>query len=429
MSHVDEGTLHAYLDGALDSLPAAQAEQVRRHLAMCGECQARLEEERALRDEASAILGGVALDVGDLPAFEDLRAMAAARAAPSASPGSRLRRVAWAASVVLAMGTGWFLRGGVPQPSRTLERMDHATEAAAPPDAAVSDEALTDRLPSDEPAADATAGPPALEASTRGSAAPEAGAPAEGVAPPPTRGAARTTAGADQTSGGGVSEPGARVAGGDAPAAPPPVAQRFPPSQASAKLAVERDPAFTLSAIAEPDSAAGPGRGLAGDSADAAPLLTPADLWAAVQQERRADAVPSSTAIPIDVARRADQRSAEAQRERRFVAPSGAAVPAAAGEPTANTGSLVVPGLTVVLVTRLEEPELAGAVRVLQLLETGDTLELVHLPAGVDPGLLPAVGDGRTQLLAPRDGGWLVVRARASAEVLSALLARLGGGL
>jgi hypothetical protein len=91
-------------------------------------------------------------------------------------------------------------------------------------------------------------------------------------------------------------------------------------------------------------------------------------------------------------------------------------------------GSLIVPGLSVVSVARLEEAELAGGVRVLQLMENGDTLELVHIPAGVDPALLPAVGDGRTQLLSPRAGGWMVLRARASADVLAGLVRRLGGG-
>jgi hypothetical protein len=91
-------------------------------------------------------------------------------------------------------------------------------------------------------------------------------------------------------------------------------------------------------------------------------------------------------------------------------------------------GSLVVPGLSVISVTWMEEAELVGAVRVLQVMEGGDTLELVHIPAGVDPAVLPAVGDGRTQLLAPRDGGWLVLRARTSAVVLSSLLRSLGGG-
>ena len=42
MSHIDEGALHAYLDGALDSYPAAEATRIREHLESCAACAARL---------------------------------------------------------------------------------------------------------------------------------------------------------------------------------------------------------------------------------------------------------------------------------------------------------------------------------------------------------------------------------------------------
>ncbi len=100
MSHVDEGTLHAYLDGAL---PPAERSQVDVHLAGCPECQERLVEAQALIARADALL---ALE---LPAE---------RAAP---PLHELRRrplwrrvrwpVAWAATITLAVGLGWMLRG------------------------------------------------------------------------------------------------------------------------------------------------------------------------------------------------------------------------------------------------------------------------------------------------------------------------------
>src|SRR3989441_5767239 len=53
MSHVDEGTLHAYLDGAL---PPAERSQVDVHLAGCPECQERLVEAQALIARADALL-------------------------------------------------------------------------------------------------------------------------------------------------------------------------------------------------------------------------------------------------------------------------------------------------------------------------------------------------------------------------------------
>src|SRR5207245_1032471 len=57
MSHVDDGTLHAYLDGEL-SPPEAQA--VEAHVAQCLACGTRLEEERALIVRAGELLAQAA---------------------------------------------------------------------------------------------------------------------------------------------------------------------------------------------------------------------------------------------------------------------------------------------------------------------------------------------------------------------------------
>jgi hypothetical protein len=157
----------------------------------------------------------------------------------------------------------------------------------------------------------------------------------------------------------------------------------------------------------------------------------PADLWAAARQRQGRPATqallpPSPSASDAFAARGAPEPMA--REARRMINAAGSAIPVAADAFFQAGGSLVVPGLSVVSVAWMEERDLVGAVRVLQLMENGDTLELVHLPAGVAPALLPAVGDGRTQVLSPREGGWLVVRARTSADVLSALLRRLEGG-
>src|ERR671923_128330 len=53
MSHADDGTLHAYLDGELSALEAARLEA---HLAECAPCRARLAEERDVLNRASRIL-------------------------------------------------------------------------------------------------------------------------------------------------------------------------------------------------------------------------------------------------------------------------------------------------------------------------------------------------------------------------------------
>ena len=53
MSHVDEGQLHAYLDGGLSAMDAVRVE---RHLAECAPCRQRLEEARALVQRAARLL-------------------------------------------------------------------------------------------------------------------------------------------------------------------------------------------------------------------------------------------------------------------------------------------------------------------------------------------------------------------------------------
>ena len=73
MSHVDKGELHAYLDGALDEYPAAEAERIREHVDQCAQCAISLEAERRVRMDAQAILGLAAPEV-DMPSLEELRA-------------------------------------------------------------------------------------------------------------------------------------------------------------------------------------------------------------------------------------------------------------------------------------------------------------------------------------------------------------------
>ena len=89
MSHVDEGALHAYLDGALDEYPAAEARRVREHLEDCAECAERLEVERRVRGDASAMLGLAAPRV-EAPSFEELRAYVRGLGAACALPGVRV---------------------------------------------------------------------------------------------------------------------------------------------------------------------------------------------------------------------------------------------------------------------------------------------------------------------------------------------------
>ncbi len=101
MSHVDEGTLHAYLDG---ELPSAERTAIEAHLADCATCRANLTEERALRERATAVLGSARPAERPAPPLEQLRRE------PQRSPWRVRRSFAWAASIALALGIGYYLR-------------------------------------------------------------------------------------------------------------------------------------------------------------------------------------------------------------------------------------------------------------------------------------------------------------------------------
>lgn len=132
MSHVDEGLLHAWLDGALQTGDAGEAREIEDHLAHCADCRARLEEARRLKATTDSILALTEpADLGNVPPFEEILARKAAEgddapattgtgsdAAPDGGaisfPHPPRRRaitpLAWAASLVLAIGAGWWAR-------------------------------------------------------------------------------------------------------------------------------------------------------------------------------------------------------------------------------------------------------------------------------------------------------------------------------
>lgn len=58
MSHADDGTLNALLDGELGD---AEAAEVRAHLASCAECAARFQDAQRFLDEAADLLGVLTL--------------------------------------------------------------------------------------------------------------------------------------------------------------------------------------------------------------------------------------------------------------------------------------------------------------------------------------------------------------------------------
>ncbi len=128
MSHVDDGTLHAYLDG---ELAPAEAQGVDAHLAQCPACRGRVEEERALISRAGELLALAAPPERAVPPFRagDIR--------PLKRLWWRARLpLAWAATVVLALGIGTYLGSG----SRALmERPAAAPQPDLPRDLVAAD--------------------------------------------------------------------------------------------------------------------------------------------------------------------------------------------------------------------------------------------------------------------------------------------------
>ncbi len=409
MWHVDDGALHAYLDGALDEYPVAEARRVREHLESCADCRARLDEERGLREEADRILGLAAPRV-EVPTFEELRAYVRAREPARTAASVRLYRLGWAASVALALGTGWILRGGIPVQVRA------PGVGSSPTSSAALDAAEEAQAPA---AAPSTSGASLPEADDRGLERERAPEPAaEPAAPASRRQNIAVSAQPNALTGGAGGTPVAQrreVAAGGGGGAPAPAA-----------LADAAD--LDEVAKASLDSVSGPAVSdvVAARQAPAPP--TAAAAPAPTAERTRTDA----SFRDADAARRAtpDQRLSSAVTAAPPLEPlAGAAQGGRAAQPSDapadDAFGLVVPGLDVLDVLPVGQGTTFAGMRALQRLESGDTLEIVHLPEGVAPTSLAPLREGWRELVLPRGSGWLVMRAPVAEPVLVELLQRL----
>lgn len=119
MRHVTDGELHAFLDGSLDLLPDGRGSEVRDHISGCSVCRERLQDEEVVRARVQDILNGPAVPEIALPTFEELRERAAAPGPPSPDADGEETKptryrgplrgtpLAWAATIVVALGVGW----------------------------------------------------------------------------------------------------------------------------------------------------------------------------------------------------------------------------------------------------------------------------------------------------------------------------------
>ena len=130
MRHIPEEELHAYLD---QGLSRSQCVEIESHLADCPSCQATRDGIAALRDRTTALLARLAPPRSIPPSFEVL----SERAADVVSARRRrLNRLAWAASLVAAVGLGYsaslLLRPGAGTSVATRAPTASVPAAAAP---------------------------------------------------------------------------------------------------------------------------------------------------------------------------------------------------------------------------------------------------------------------------------------------------------
>ena len=148
MRHIPEDELHAYLDQALSR---SQCVEIESHLAGCPSCRATRDGIAALRDHTTALLARLAPPRRVPMAFEALRHEGDLRASIRRR---RIRAAAWAASLVLAVGTGWAAAAlSRQEPSRPVAQ----APVSPPSQQTVAVVETTPALPTQSPDTDAPA--------------------------------------------------------------------------------------------------------------------------------------------------------------------------------------------------------------------------------------------------------------------------------
>ena len=190
MRHVDDGTLHAWLDGEVAD--GATAAWVDGHLRECAECAARLAEARATIAHADALLARAAPGA-EQPSYDRVLERAHGQAATPTRHRRWIVPTSWAASIVVAAALGWTARdvtsrysietrpvvAEAPGPRAGTPR-DVAPSAAAP---AASDAPEVAARPATAMGTTQTPAPPAIESARRARTAPAAIVPSP-VSPP-----------------------------------------------------------------------------------------------------------------------------------------------------------------------------------------------------------------------------------------------------
>jgi hypothetical protein len=433
MLHVDEGALHAYLDGALDEYPTAEADRIRSHLEACAECAERMEEERRVRSDAHALLG-LAAPAVEAPDFEELRAYVERTRGAGRGVSTRVYRLRWAASILVALGTGWLLRGGVPGPATPMPDAVVASSGAEDASALARADADGPTVTRVEPLVSA---PSTVAAGRTAPTEPDpSAAKTEDAGSARARAAFAQSAAPPAPSGQPAGAPTEVVVEAEISSAQ--VAEAQVSALPDAELRASAD--AEIRSLARDESLGGAGvRSLeANTAADVEPSATDAvespaafDDRAALAARESADEVDTAEAGQPEVEGQADEEAERLQRaptvvtalEQDAFAPRRSVDEEV--EPVTDEPSLVVPGYDVLSVTNLGRGTASLGVHVVQRLADGSTFEIYHLEPEVERDAVPSAGPARDEVSVRTEGGWIVLQGPLPRSELEELLARL----
>ena len=158
MSHLDEGTLHALLDGELD---LAEISEIQKHLGSCVSCGSRLQEVKQVLAEADRLVGAVEVPAGasvarhepprnpapppfrdrEPPSWEEPPVLLVPDPIDSNARRRRwLRALRWAAVVAVVVYGGKMIGGAIGPSHPVLSERDLTSASPAVPPAVASRE-------------------------------------------------------------------------------------------------------------------------------------------------------------------------------------------------------------------------------------------------------------------------------------------------
>jgi hypothetical protein len=157
MSHLDEGTLHALLDGELD---LSEVSEIQMHLGTCVACGSRLQEVKQVLAEADRLVGTVEMPAGAArPRAEPARTLPPRSPVREPEPWEEtpvllvpdpvdaqarrtrwMRGLKWAAAIMVVLGGGRILSSAFRPNHPKLAERDLTSPSPAVPPAVVSSE-------------------------------------------------------------------------------------------------------------------------------------------------------------------------------------------------------------------------------------------------------------------------------------------------